>query len=141
MGTRDPNEKLRREIRETLDSLAREEIRAETEARERFVSNTEQGLMVKCSCGLVMSRASFYEHRKETRHDVSPAKERMETCSCGLVMSTANLREHQSETEHTTQPERASRDRRPDRLGRTRPRGIRLPPDFSFSRPDDFDLR
>ncbi len=100
MDLRELNEKLRRELLATLDGIARDKVMAEIEARDRFILQLESGVEVRCSCGLVMSQSSFYEHQKETRHRIQPEGEKMETCSCGLVMSSTNLREHEKETRH-----------------------------------------
>ncbi len=129
------NDKLRNEILQNLNRQAQEKVIAEIEARERFVSDLEQGVEVKCSCGLVMSRSNFYEHRKDTKHEASVEGEKMETCSCGLTMSTTNLRGHQTETHHTTRPQQAKPQRPRGRPDRTRPTGMRPPPDFSFDKP------
>ena len=99
MDPRELNEKLR-ELLATLDGIARDKVTAEIELRDRFISQLENGVEVRCNCGLIMSRSSFYEHQKETKHQIQPEGEKMEACSCGLVMSSTNLREHQKETRH-----------------------------------------
>ena len=134
MEPRELNEKLRREILSNLDGQAREKVTAEIDARERFALLIENRVEERCSCGLIMSRTSFLEHRKETKHEISPSKEKLETCSCGLVMSSLNMSEHQIETEHTSIPQTVQRERGPERPARTKPMGIKSPPDFSFDK-------
>ena len=128
MDPRELNKKLRREILSSPDGRAREKVAAEVDARE-----------VRCSCGLIMSRSSFLEHRRETKHEISPSKEKLETCSCGLVMSSLNMREHQKETEHASISQDAKPERSPERPARIRPTGIKSPPDFSFDKYDRLD--
>ena len=115
----------------------REKVLAEIEARENFISSVERGTEVRCSCGLIMPRVSFYEHLKETKHEETRLIEKLETCSCGLIMSVSNLREHSMETGHTPIPQPFKQDRRPQRIPGTKPAGIKLALNFQFEKPDD----
>ncbi len=127
MDLRELNESLKRELM-SLQGVDREMVMGEGEARDRFLSGLEESLEVRCSCGLVMSRGSYYEHQKDTKHGVQlevgkgPYLERessappeagagqgFHVCSCGLSMSGANLREHQKETRHASQPREQKR--------------------------------
>ena len=137
MDPRALNEKLRKEILAGLVGQDREKVLAEIEARENFISSVERGAEVRCSCGLIMPRVSFYEHLKETKHEETRLIEKLETCSCGLIMSVSNLREHSMETGHTPIPQPFKQDRRPQRIPGTKPAGIKLALNFQFEKPDD----
>ncbi len=132
MDLRELNEKLRKQLLNT-EGVNREKVIAEIRARDRFLAELEEKMEVRCSCGLVMSRRNYYEHQKDTKHDVQPEprdnfprnrkessnEPQLETadglhvCSCGLVMSGANLREHQKETRHTSRPRQIRRTNTP----------------------------
>ncbi len=131
MDLRELNESLKRELM-SLQGVDREMVMGEVDARHRFVSGLEESQEVKCSCGLVMSRGSYYEHQKDTKHGVQlevgrvPRLEKEPTaqpwaeagqgshvCSCGLSMSGANLREHQKETRHASQPREQKQSKAP----------------------------
>ncbi len=132
MDLRELNEKLRKQLT-NMEGVNREKLIAEIRARDRFLAELEEKMEVRCSCGLIMSRPNYYEHQKDTKHDVQPelrdnfprhGKEAsnephlemddgLHVCSCGLMMSGANFREHQKETRHTSHPRQLKRSNTP----------------------------
>jgi len=132
MDLRELNEKLRKQLM-NMEGVDREKVIAEIRARDRFLAELEEKLEVRCSCGLVMSRRNYYEHQKDTKHDLpsdlgesfsrrgkKPVDEpRIEVgdglhvCSCGLVMPGASFQEHQKETRHTSHPRQLKRSNTP----------------------------
>ncbi len=131
MDLRELNEKLRRQLT-SMEGVDREKVIAEMNARDRFLAQLEEKLEVRCSCGLVMSRRNYWEHQKDTKHDlplelgkssgngrravVEPqieVGEGLQVCSCGLMMSGANFREHQKETRHSSHPQQLKRSNAP----------------------------
>ena len=137
MDPRALNEKLRKEILAGLVGQDREKVLAEIEARENFISSVERGTEVRCSCGLIMPRVSFYEHRKESKHEESPLIAKLEMCSCGLTMSASNLREHNMETGYTPVRQPFKQERKPQRIPGKKPAGIKPALNFQFEKPDD----
>ncbi len=126
------NDKLRKQLM-NMKGVNREKVIAEIAARDRFLAELGEKMEVRCSCGLVMSRRNYYEHREDTEHDVqqeprdnfprhgkeSSNEPQLETgeglrvCSCGLIMSGTNFREHQKETRHTSHPRQLRRSNTP----------------------------
>ena len=137
MDPRALNDKLRKEILAGLVGTDRERFLTEIEARENLTSSVEKGTTLRCSCGLVMLRGSFYEHLKETKHEERQVREKKETCSCGLTVSLTNLREHQIETGHTLLSGQVKQGRKRQSLRGKRPAGIRPALNFQFNNPAD----
>ncbi len=138
MDLRELNEKLRKQLM-NMEGVDREKVIAEIRARDRFLAELEEKLEVRCSCGLVMSRRNYYEHQKDTKHDLpselgdsfsrrgkKPVDEpqtvgdELHVCSCGLVMSGANFQEPQKETRHTSHPRRLKRSNNPKSFSRAK---------------------
>ena len=119
------NEKLRREVLPELDGPARQRVLAEIHLREDFVTHLDENLEVECACGLHMTRASYYEHQKATRHPLRSEREKskrdaetigegqppnneseaIEVCSCGLLIPASLLQEHMQEAHHIGHPQ------------------------------------
>ena len=137
MDPRALNDKLRKEILAGLVGTDRERFLTELEARENLTSSVEKGTTLRCSCGLVMLRGSFYEHLRETKHEERQVREKAETCSCGLTVSPTNLREHQIETGHTLLSGQVKQGRKRQSLRGKRPAGIRPALNFQFNNPAD----
>src|SRR6266571_4390729 len=108
------NEKLRREVLPELEGPARQRVLTEIHLGEDFVTHLDENLEVECACGLHMTRASYYEHRKATGHPLRSERENpkrdaetlgedqslnnqsetIEVCSCGLLIPASLLHEH-----------------------------------------------